>query len=220
MKFMIVWARTCALCVFVTASGALFFAAGCSEPSGVVPIEAGLDASGFDAGRQEVQDAAPCDPGTGSCAGPDADMTMDSGAGATPDAEASATPDADAGDPCSPDGSIAVAGDYVASDGTQYWLRKSVTAATYTVVPAGPPKQSALPRLFRVQRVCPGWLALAGTGGVFSRLDWATAGSTLLLCVRHTTSVDTAATLAAPSLGDLASGCDGSAWLSLAKVTP
>jgi hypothetical protein len=126
---------------------------------------------------------------------------------------------ADAGS-CSTHGLIAVAGDYTGPDGTGYWLRKSATAATFTVVPAGAPVPSALPQLFRVEDVCPRWLLLESTDGRFGRVDWATVGGGLGICVRASASARAVTALALPDPGNAATGCAGSAWIALTPVTP
>lgn len=120
---------------------------------------------------------------------------------------------------CPSDGALGIAGDYVASGGAQYWLRKSATATTYTIVPSGPPMASAPPQLFRIRGICSTWLLLAGTDGSIERLDWATGDVALRICVRAAVSAGAAALLSIPDAGDSATGCAGAAWLSLAKVS-
>jgi hypothetical protein len=144
---------------------------------------------------------------------------------------------ADAGDAsaaCSSNGPLAMAGDYAASDGTQYWLRESLTAATFTVVPPSPAPASsdaggdaggdagrgALPTLGRIKLVCPQWLGVVGTDGTVTRLDWATITGGLVVCERVVASIDAAATLAPAQAGDVDAGCAGGPWLSLAAVSP
>ncbi|APR82669.1 Hypothetical protein A7982_08018 [Minicystis rosea] len=124
------------------------------------------------------------------------------------------------GGACQSGGPLAIAGDYVAPDGTRHWLRRSMTATTYTVVPAGAPDPAAPPRLSRVQSVCDQWLLLAGTDGAIARLDWALDGASLSICVRAAANADAAAALPAASAGDPLKGCAGAAWTSLSKVAP
>jgi hypothetical protein len=153
-----------------------------------------------DAGAQEastpVVDArAPLD------AGVDASEAMDGGspdAGQPHDAGADASP----AEECTPGGALPIAGDYVAPNGTEHWLRRSATATTYTVVPStgAPP---AL-QLFRVTSVCTHHLALAGTSGVSARLDWTRTDTSLRICVRPTSKPN----------------CDAVSWVSLTPRTP
>jgi hypothetical protein len=164
-----------------------------------------MGASAGDAGAG----AGPTDTGIDA---PAADA-FDSGDAATE------APVADAGS-CSTEGPIAIAGDYTASDGTGYWLRQSATASTYTVVPAGTPVPSALPQLFRIQSFCPQWLLIESTDGAYGRLDWATLGSALGICVRGVPGASAAVALTPADPGAPATGCAGVAWTSLTRVTP
>jgi hypothetical protein len=164
-----------------------------------------MDASAGDAGAG----AGPIDTGIDAL-GIDA---FDSGNAAT---EASSD---DAGS-CSTQGSIAIAGDYTAPDGTGYWLRQSATASTCTVVPGGAPVPSALPRLFRIRSFCSQWLLIESTDGAYGRLDWATVGSSLGICVRMVSSAGAATALGPADPGVPATGCAGSAWTFVTKVTP
>ena len=143
----------------------------------------------------------------------------------TADANDAADAAIDAGTACTPNGPIAAAGNYAAADGTQYWLRKTATAATFTVVPPAIDASDAsapvsLPSLSRIKLVCAQWLGLAGTDGSFSRLDWATTSGGLQVCVRSTASLDAAAGLAAPDPSSASAGCHGSPWIALAPVSP
>jgi hypothetical protein len=167
---------------------------------GAGPIDAGDDALAGDAGARSTGDAACPDGESGDGAG-----------------EASIV---DAGT-CSAQGALAISGDYTAADGTRHWLRKSATASTYTVVPPGMPVPSALPRLFRIESVCSSqWMLLESTDGAYGRLDWATVGSSLSICVRTVSDASAAVALTSPDPGAPATGCAGSAWTALTKVTP
>jgi hypothetical protein len=170
--------------------------------------------------------APPSDTGTteplegGSSPGPDASNVPDASSDDTsPDAGAS-TDAGEAGSPCSTDGGLAAAGNYVASDGTQYWLRKSATAATFTFVPGGTPANTSPPHLARIREVCSQWLGIAGTDGTFARVDWASVTGGLLLCPRSVTSLDAAATLPGANPNDADAGCGGNPWISLTPVSP
>jgi hypothetical protein len=138
---------------------------------------------------------------------------------ASPDAGAS-TDAGEAGSLCSTDGGLAAAGNYVASDGTQYWLRKSATAATFTVVPGGTPANTSPPQLARIREVCSQWLGVAGTDGTFARVDWASVTGGLLLCQRGVASLDAAAVLPDANPSDAHAGCGGNPWISLTPESP
>jgi hypothetical protein len=140
-------------------------------------------------------------------------LAVDAGACSTGDAAVVETS-------CSTQGSIAIAGDYRAADGTGRWLRQSATASTYTVVPAGAPVPSALPQLFRVESICSQWLLIQGTDGAYGRLDWATQSGSLGICVRMVANAGAAMALTPSDPGAAATGCAGAAWTSLTKVTP
>jgi hypothetical protein len=133
-------------------------------------------------------------------------------------ADAGHDPDATAADAnaCVAGGALAIAGDYVATDRTEYWLRKTATATTYTLVPPPP----ALPSLFRVTTVCTRYLALAGTDGTFARLDWVQGDTTLRVCVRPATSGAGVGQLSAPDGANAATGCGGAPWLVLTRAAP
>lgn len=190
-------------------------AAACNG-SGASGAPAGGDASAPDTASDDASsDDASSDDASDANAATEADAAADAG---------------DASSGCSSDGAIVAAGDYVAAGGTQYWLRRSATAATFTIVPGGTPSASSPPSLARIQRVCPSWLGVAGTDestrgdaspvSTFARLDWATVTGGLLLCQRAASSLDAAASLAAANPQDTAAGCGGAAWLSLTPVSP
>jgi hypothetical protein len=128
-----------------------------------------------------------------------------------------ATSDADV---CPSGAVLSIAGDYVASDKTEYWLRKTATATTYTVVPAGAPTPSALPQLYRVSSICPHWLSLSNTDGTFARLDWTESESSLRICVRSVPDLNEARKLPNPDAADTATGCAGAPWTELVRSTP
>lgn len=185
--------------------GAVWLALGLGACGGAtVPSDAGVTDAALPDDDGGAPDAALADLGALDATLPDlADMDV-----------------ADAAPSCSADGALAIAGDYVAGDGTRHWLRKSATAATYAVVPGGAPDPAAPPRLYRIVEVCPGWLLLAEVGGGTARLDWAQGGDGLHLCVRPAASADEAAALAAPDADDTTTGCAGSAWTVLAGGAP
>jgi hypothetical protein len=180
-----------------TTTGAAAGDAGVYPP----PIDAAPDGS--------VADAGSCASGGSSCVSGEDAAVVDAAIDAAFDAGS-----------CSPQGPLVVAGDYTASDGTQRWLRKSVTAETYTVVAAGAPTPSVLPQLFRVTNVCSRWLVLESTAGAFGRLDWATMSGALGICVRTATDSAAAMALPGPDPTDAATGCAGAAWTTLTRVTP
>ncbi len=144
--------------------------------------------------------------------------------GAPPDASnlSDASTDGETSSPCSPapDGGLGPAGDYVASDGTQYWLRQSATAATFTVLPGGTPANASPPHLARIGEIGSEWLGVAGTDGTFARVDWASVDGGLLLCRRAVTSLDAAAALPGANANDADAGCGGNPWISVAPVSP
>jgi hypothetical protein len=152
---------------------------------------------------------------------PDASPVKDASAGTVPDArtdEGGKPQPSDAGR-CSSTGALTIAGDYVAPDGTEYWLRKTVTATTYTVVPARATAPAPLPKLYRITMLCQAWLALAGTDGSVARLDWSGSPSSLRICVRTAAAKDVA-TLPDPDGSNDAAGCDGAAWTRLTRSMP
>ncbi len=104
--------------------------------------------------------------------------------------------------------------------GTQYWLRQSPTAATFTVVPGGAQSNAAPPHLARIRDVCPHWLVAAVTDGTFARLDWASADGGMLLCQRRAPSLAAAGALPSVNPNDVNSGCGGAAWVALTAVSP
>jgi hypothetical protein len=182
---------------------------------GSTPGEAGGDA-GIGSHRTDaggvVLDAGGCSTGGAACS---------SGAGLADASALDAASDASTAGSCSATGPIAIAGDYTSSDGTGYWLRKSSTAATYTVVPPGAQAPSTLPQLFRIESVCSQWLLVASTDGATTdRLDWATVGGSLGICVRTVADASAAKALPAPDPDNPTSGCAGSAWTPLTQVTP
>jgi hypothetical protein len=177
--------------------------AGASAPdAGIVPgpVDAGVGEIVVDAGVCSTRDAA--------CPG---DAMVDAAV------EASIVVDVGS---CVAGGPIAVAGDYTAADGTGYWLRKSFTASTYTVVPAGAPAPSVVPQVFRIESVCSRSLLLENTDGASGRLDWATMGGSLGICVRMAPDAGAATALPPPDPGAPSTGCAGAAWTVLTKVTP
>ena len=124
---------------------------------------------------------------------------------------------------CTPDGAIAILGDYTAPDGSERWLRKTATATTYAVVPGGGPDASSLPALYRVAIVCSGTIAgtlsLAGLDGTAARLDWTSANG-VTVCFRAAADTTAALALPPPDATNTTTGCSGAAWLALTKETP
>jgi hypothetical protein len=187
-----------------------------------------------DSGLPDAADASPSDAATdatppgsdGSVDGSDVaeDASTDT-ADAKGGANAAIDGGSEAGRACSASGPIAIAGNYAAADGTQYWVRKTATAATFTVVPPATDAGDAsapisLPRLSRIKRVCPQWLGLAATDGSFARLDWESTSGGLQVCIRSTASLDTATGLAATDPSNGSTGCNGNPWIALAPVSP
>jgi hypothetical protein len=183
----------------------------CGGKSWTAPSDAGLPS-----------DSAATEP-LGDGGSPEADASDDFDAASNLDAtvDADASSDAgDAGNACSSDGGLAVTGDYVAADGTHYWLRQSATATTFTVVPGGTPSNTAPPHLARIREMCPQWLGAAGTDGTFARVDWASVDGGLLLCQRGAASLGAAAALSGADPNDVDAGCGGNAWISVTRVSP
>ncbi len=120
---------------------------------------------------------------------------------------------------CAPGGALPIGGDYKAPEGTEHWLRRTATAATYSVVPAGPPVLSNPARLFRIEHVCGQALLLLAPDGTASRLDWSTAAGSFRICVRPASSIVAAAGMVIPD-PDVAAGCASGPWTTLAKETP
>jgi hypothetical protein len=155
------------------------------------------------------------------------DATVDAGqamADARPDAQQEASVDggAEAGATCTPDGALAIAGDYSAPDGSERWLRKTATAATYAVVPGA--DASSVPLLYRVKSVCTGGtnagtLALAGLDGTAGRLDWTNANG-VRVCFQPAADTTAALALPPPDATNASTGCAGAAWLPLTKEMP
>ncbi len=128
-------------------------------------------------------------------------------------ADPAACPEPESPGSCPEHGDLPVIGDFMVSDGTQFWLRQSPTAKTLTIVPAGPPAPSRPPEVYWARRFCPGWILMSDHDGVLARLDLASASDRALLCLRPVPDEATAARLGSPDVSDLAAGCGGAPWI-------
>lgn len=118
---------------------------------------------------------------------------------------------------CTSGGALPSAGDYTASDGAEHWLRKTATAATYTIVPAGAPDPATPPKVFRVSLVCGSWLLVEAPGSDVRRLDLAAIGGGLRVCLRPAANANAAAALSTPDPAAAATGCAAGPWTVLTR---
>jgi hypothetical protein len=118
---------------------------------------------------------------------------------------------------CTSGGALPSAGDYTAPDGAEHWLRKTATAATYTIVPAGAPDPATPPKVFRVSLVCGSWLLLEVRSNDVRRLDLATVGGGLRVCLRSAANATAAAALATPDSAAATTGCGAGPWTTLTR---
>lgn len=165
--------------------------------------------------------SAPAD--AGSMTGEDASVpekdagVEDSGADSSPTDSGS---DATTPMTCTGSDALSIAGNYVAADGSQHWLRKTASATTYAQLPAKGPGAGSPPPpvLWKITQVCSTEKAFiaAGETGKFARVDWVEDGTGLQLCVAIEDAVDAAAALAASkSTAGSATGCKGGPWTTL-----
>lgn len=119
---------------------------------------------------------------------------------------------------CTGSSALEIAGNYVAGDGAQHWIRKTATATTYTRVPAGQADNAKPPTLWKITQICSDQKAFIATSptGKFARVDWTGTASALQLCVpiEEAASVADVLAIGATTAGS-PTGCQGKAWTTL-----
>lgn len=129
----------------------------------------------------------------------------------------------DASDPlgpmvCTGSGILPILGNYVASDGSQHWLRKTATATTYARIPAGAATHDNPPVLWKIVHVCAdqtAFVAMSETS-TYARVEWNESAQGLSVCVAIENAADSAAALAVPRpVPASPTGCNGGPWTSL-----
>ncbi len=115
-----------------------------------------------------------------------------------------------------------ILGDYLASDGSELWVRQSATALTLTRLPPGPARADARPTLWKVARVCAAdrSFVLESSDASFERVDFAAAGSKVYWCMSaiHAIDVEGAVAAAPATLSDARTGCRGGPLLTLTRA--
>jgi hypothetical protein len=151
-----------------------------------------------------------------SAGGPD-----NAGAGGEPSSAGAGGADSDS---CGAPASLGILGDYVARDGSQFWLRQSTTALTLVEVPAGVARQSALPSLWTVVRVCSLQQSFVVQTDLarFERVDFEVKESEIAWCMSAASSPDLETALALPRAdpGEPSSGCHGGPFVLLQPEQP
>lgn len=144
------------------------------------------------------------------------------GAGGTAGSGGSAGSGGQGGDVCRANGTLVIAGEYVDGDGNALWIREGRGTATLSLVPAGPPRRTNLPDLWRIERACSAGqtMVLEDAAARFRRADWLARSTALFLCI---SAADAATATAALALSAAATeqpqsaGCNGGAWLRFAS---